>query len=36
VWQGLEQSLIDYTGDQWQTLLRAYVRANGGNFEHTL
>jgi len=36
VWQGLEQSLIDDTVDQWTARLRACVRANGGHFEHTL
>jgi len=36
VWHGLEQSLIDYAVDQWQTRLRACVRASGGHFEHTL
>jgi len=35
-WRGLEQSLIDDAVDQWPTRLRAYVRANGGHFEHTL
>jgi len=33
VWQGLEQSLIDDTVDQWPTRLGACVRANGGHFE---
>jgi len=36
VWRGLEQSLIDDADDQWQTHLRACVRASGGHFEHTL
>jgi len=36
VWRGLEQSLIDDEVDQWQTRLRAYVRASGGHFERTL
>jgi len=35
-WRGLEQSLIDDAVDQWPTRLRAYVRASGGHFEHTL
>jgi len=35
VWRGLEQSLIDDAVDQWQTRLRACVRANGGRVEHT-
>ena len=36
VWRSLEQSLIDDAVDQWQTRLRACVRASGGHFEHTL
>jgi len=36
VWQGLEQSLIDDTVDQWPTRLSACVCGNGGQFEHTL
>ena len=36
VWRGLEQSLIDDAVDQWRTRLRAYVRASGGHFKHTL
>jgi len=36
VWCGLEQLLIDVEVDQWQTRLRACVRASGGHFEHTL
>ena len=33
---GLEQSLIDDAVDQWPTCLRAFIRANGRHFEHTL
>ena len=36
VWRGFEQSLIGDAVDQWQTRLRACVRASGGHFEHTL
>ena len=36
LWRGLEQSLIDDAVDQWQTRLRACVRASGGHFKHTL
>jgi len=36
VWRGLEQSLIDDAVNQWQTRLRACVRASDGHFEHTL
>jgi len=36
VWRGLEQSLIDDADDRWQIRLRAYVRASGEHFEHTL
>ena len=36
VCHGLEQSLNDDAVDQWPTCLRAYVRANGEHFEHTL
>jgi len=32
--RGLEQSLIDDAVDQWPILLRAYIPANGGHFEH--
>jgi len=35
-WRGLEQSLIDDAVDQWLTRLHAYVRVNGGHFEHIL
>ena len=36
LWCSLEQSLIDDADDQWQTRLRASVRASGGHIEHTL
>jgi len=36
VWRGLEQSLIDDAVDQWQTRLRACVRASCRHFKHTL
>ena len=35
VWLGFEQLLIDDAVEQWQTRLRACVRAIGGHFEHT-
>jgi len=36
VWCSLEQSLIDGAVDQSPSPLRAYVRARGGHFKHTL
>jgi len=36
VCRGLKQSLIDDAVDQWQTRLRACVRASGGHFKNTL
>ena len=36
VWRCLKQSLIDDAVNQWQTRLRACVRAIGGHFKHTL
>jgi len=35
-WRSLEQSLIDDAVDQWLTRLHAYIRVNGGHFEHNL
>ena len=36
VWRCLKQLLIDDAVDQWQTRLRACVRASGGHFKHIL
>jgi hypothetical protein len=36
VWDELDQSIIDSSVKQWRMRLRACVKANGGQFEHTL
>ena len=35
-WSKIQESVIDATVDQWRRRLHAWVRANGGHFEHKL
>jgi len=35
-WHNLEQSLIDWTVDQWRKRLRTCVKAKSGHFEYQL
>ena len=35
-WDEMDQSIIDKAVRQWRTHLRAFIKAKGGHFEHTL
>ena len=36
VWDGMQQNVIDSAVDEWRNRLRACVRAEGRQFEHSL
>jgi len=36
VWDGMDQTIIDLTIDEWRGRLHACVRAKGGHFEQML
>jgi len=35
-WDEMDQRIIDAAIRQWHTRLRAFIKAKGGHFEHTL
>ena len=36
VWDGMQQNVIDLAVDEWRKRLRACVRAEGRQFEHSI